>query len=159
MFNKSTLQKLKSNYSQTQEVKVFSNKSLPNAFNTFWSNIEKNTYCKDDDKGETIIKSEQKNEEKNINNNDKINNSKSFVNLVNEKDVKDEEEPPFPQVSRVLYMVKRDKQIEDKVKEKQLFRLWSSSDRWGCPDCNTTGDKWYMLEHFCKNNNNDKKKN
>ena len=102
VFNKNTIQKLGSNYSQVQEIKVFSNNSLPNTFNTFWSNIRNNIYYKDDEKSETIIKSEQPNEEKSIDNNDKINNSKSFVNQV---DNKNEEKEPFSQVSRVLHMV------------------------------------------------------
>jgi hypothetical protein len=156
VFNKNTLQKLQSNYSQINEIKVFSNPSLPNTFNTFWSNIRKNIDCKVDDKSETIIKRNldvgQTNEDKSINNNDKINNGKSLVNPVDHKELKDEEQP-FPQISRVLYMVKRDNQIEDKIKEKQLFRKWPGSDRWGCPNCSNTGDKWYVLEHTCKNNN------
>src|SRR6478672_11413759 len=156
VFNKDTIQRLRSNYSKTQEIKVFSNKSLPNTFNIFWNNVGKNTYFKDDDKSETIIKSEQKvgqtNEDKSINNNDKINNSKSIVKPADHEEVKEDEEQPFPQVSRVLHMVKSDKQIEDKIKEKQLFRLWSGSDRWGCPNCDTNGDKFYMIEHLCKNN-------
>jgi hypothetical protein len=41
VFNKNTLQKLKNNYSQTNEIKVFSNKSLPNTFNTFGVTLEK----------------------------------------------------------------------------------------------------------------------
>lgn len=33
-----------------------------------------------------------------------------------------------------------------------MFKLWSNGDIYGCKRCNQTGDRWYMLDHDCKNN-------
>jgi hypothetical protein len=33
-----------------------------------------------------------------------------------------------------------------------LYRLYERGDKWGCKNCNDTGDKWYMLKHNCKIN-------
>ena len=53
---------------------------------------------------------------------------------------------------KVLKVLEHEKQIEAKIKEKQLYRKWPGSDTWACPNCNETGDKWHMLEHLCKKN-------
>ena len=37
-----------------------------------------------------------------------------------------------------------------------IHRKYPSSDIWGCNLCKLTGDKWFMLKHPCKNNNNKK---
>ena len=57
------------------------------------------------------------------------------------------------QVLKVLKVLESEKQIEDKIKEKQINKQWPGYDNWACPNCNISGDKWYMLEHLCKMNN------
>ena len=53
-------------------------------------------------------------------------------------------------VLEVLEVLEGEKEVEDKIKEKQLYRKWPGSDTWACPNCNETGDKWYMVEHCAK---------
>jgi hypothetical protein len=55
-------------------------------------------------------------------------------------------------VLEVLEVLEREKQTDNRIKETQLYRKWPGSDILACPHCNTTGDKWYMLDHLCKMN-------
>jgi len=35
-----------------------------------------------------------------------------------------------------------------------LYRIQTNSDTWACKSCKFTGDKWFMHNHPCKDNNN-----
>lgn len=38
-----------------------------------------------------------------------------------------------------------------------IHRKYQHSDIWVCDNCSLTGDKWFMIKHPCKNNNNNNK--
>jgi hypothetical protein len=69
-------------------------------------------------------------------------------------DIIENEDARPAKVLEVLEVLEREKQIEAKIKEKQLYKKWPGSDTWACTFCNEMGDKWYKLEHLCKMNKN-----
>jgi hypothetical protein len=98
---------------------------------------------------EKVTESVQKLDECEVNSENHVDNSESSAIQF----IEDKAEHP-QQVLEVLEVLEHEKQIEDKIKEKQIYKQWPGSDTWACPHCNITGDKWYMLEHPCKMNKN-----
>lgn len=68
------------------------------------------------------------------------------ISLIEEQDVSSNK------VLKPLKVLERQKEIEKKINETELYRKWPGSDIWACPNCNDIGDKFYMVGHICKNN-------
>ena len=148
VFNKAILQKLKGNYSSVKEIEILDGNDLTNTsntFNTFWKCIEGNGIHDTALKGNELTNYGQKTTEDEGNSEfiDESNNNSMM-------DIKENEGAHPAKVLEVLEVLENEKQIADKIKEKQLYKKWPDSDTWSCPNCNVTGDKWHMLEHVCK---------
>ncbi len=150
VFSKTTLQKLKGNYSLVNWIEILdrsNSTNTSNTFNTFWKCTEGNGVRNGSLKSCRLTNSEQKSKEYE----GKRRDSDESNNISVTDNIENEGARPTKALE-VLEVLGHEKITEVKIREKQLYRKWRGSDTWACPNCNETGDKWHMLEHLCKRN-------
>lgn len=149
VFNPNTLRNLESNYSPIKEIKILSNiqTNTSNTFNTFWKGIEGGNPFGNKFKPSLLAR-----KIKNPDNNQGISleSSKNKTGPSLQPERRDQTSPP--NVLDMLKVLERQNEIEKKIKERGLYKKWPGSDIRACPSCNDSGDKFYMVDHICKNN-------
>lgn len=43
-------------------------------------------------------------------------------------------------------------ELQRMIKERGLYRKYPGSDKWACPNCNDSDDRFYMVNHICRMN-------
>lgn len=148
-FDDEVLKKLAVNYSPSKQIEII-RKQAPNtsnAFNTFWKNVDEFNNEKRKRSVSDSVDLRQLSPE-NHQNNQKI------VQIAPAKTISilEKQEAGFNKALKSLEVLERQKEIERKIKERDLYRKWSGSDTWACPNCNDSGDKFYMVDHICRMN-------
>ena len=120
IFNKATLQKLEANYSLVKEIEILDRNDMTNTsntFNTFWKGVEGNGIHNNGLKSERLTNSGQKNIENGEHGekNDE-NNNNSLMGITGNEDAGP------AKALEVLEVLEHEKEVEAKIKEKQLYR-------------------------------------
>lgn len=157
MFDNQIVQRLGDNYSTIEKVEITNTNNNCNnplsgsnifiTFNTLEHSRGKWVRCKGNTRQKNLINSQKV---------EKINDSSHSMNqdlLVDHDSSLHDTSDSLDKVLNPLEVLDRkQKETEDKIKERGVFRKWPRSDIWACLNCNDSGDKWYMLDHICKKN-------
>ncbi len=150
MFDRNKLAKFEENYSPIKRIEIIQKygSNTLNSFNIFWNIIERKGINFREVKVKNTPGNSQEVGEPNVNNH----SNNESLRVDHHPSLKDSDDSSFKVLNPLEVLENKKKQIEGKIKERGLYRKWPRSDTWACPSCNDSGDKWHMLDHFCKKN-------